>query len=66
MAYLDLYATYGRYFTMWSALVADGGEDDAGLPVELARQLRHATFAGTQLLVSTMRPRGRAGRPGPG
>ena len=54
-AYLDLYATYGRYFTMWSALVAEGTAEDAPLPVELARQLRHATFAGTDLLVTTMR-----------
>ena len=55
VAYLDLYTTYGRYFTLWSALVGEGGADDAGLPVDLARQLRHATFAGTNLLVTTMR-----------
>lgn len=55
VAYLDLYTTYGRYFTLWSALVSEGGGDEAGLPEELARQLRHATFAGTDLLVATMR-----------
>ena len=55
VAYLDLYATYGRYFTVWSALLAGGRADDAPLPKDLARQLRHATFAGTDLMVSTMR-----------
>ena len=55
VAYLDLYSTYGRYFTLWSALVTEGGSEDASLPVDLARQLRHATFAGTDLMVSTMR-----------
>lgn len=54
-AYLDLYETYGRYFTLWSALVAEGTAEDAPLPTELSRQLRHATFAGTELLISTMR-----------
>jgi AcrR family transcriptional regulator len=54
-AYLDLYATYGRYFTLWSALVAEGAAEDTPLPADLARQLRRATFAGTKLLVSTMR-----------
>lgn len=64
-AYLDLYANYGRYFTLWTALLAEthaaAKDEDPQLPVELARQLRHATFAGFDLLVSTLRrlaPRG--------
>ena len=58
-AYLDLYANYGRYFTLWTALVAgatvEKNTGDPLLPEKLARQLRHATFAGNDLLVSTMR-----------
>ena len=54
-AYLDLYTTYGRYFTLWSALVAGTSTQDSPLPKDLARQLRHATFAGTDLMVATMR-----------
>ncbi|MBI2706506.1 MAG: TetR/AcrR family transcriptional regulator [Actinobacteria bacterium] len=43
-AYLDLYVAYGRYFTLWSALVAEGTGPDSPLPVELVKALRSATF----------------------
>ena len=39
-AYLDLYATYGRYFTLWSAVVAERAAADDRLPPELSAALR--------------------------
>jgi AcrR family transcriptional regulator len=58
-AYLDLYAAYGRYFTMWSALLAEGhgeaGGDEPALPIELGQALRTATFDQGDLVRSTIR-----------
>lgn len=58
-AYLDLYAAYGRYFTMWSALLAEGHReravDGAALPPALREALRSATFAQGELVRSTIR-----------
>ena len=42
-AYLDLYEAYGRYFTMWSALLSESTADDSPMPKELAPALRRAT-----------------------
>ena len=62
-AYIDLYANYGRYFTLWSALAtstrdeSNAANEDAPtqLPRALALQLRRATFASTDLLLTTLR-----------
>jgi len=57
-AYLDLYSAYGRYFTMWSALLseaAEGEADETALPVELGQALRTATFDQGDLVLSTIR-----------
>ena len=43
-AYLDLYGRYGRYFTTWSVLVAEGAERDSPLPDPLRAELRAATL----------------------
>lgn len=54
-AFLDLYASYGRYFTMWSALQEESRAHDTPLPRELTQALRDATFAQGELVVTTMR-----------
>jgi AcrR family transcriptional regulator len=58
-AYLDLYAAYGRYFTMWSALLAEGHrdrpDDETALPPALGESLRAATFDQGALVLSTIR-----------
>ena len=56
-AYLDLYAAYGRYFTTWSAVMAESTPDDEGssLPRELSLRLRTATYDQAVLIVTTMR-----------
>jgi AcrR family transcriptional regulator len=54
-AYLDQYAAYGRYFTMWAALRADGAPDDAMLPRELAASLRAAAFTQGELIIGGIR-----------
>jgi AcrR family transcriptional regulator len=58
-AYLDLYAAYGRYFTTWSAVMAESTAAEVGdgsaLPTELSMRLRTATYEQAVLIVSTMR-----------
>jgi AcrR family transcriptional regulator len=51
-AYLDLYAGYGRYFTMWRALLDSSGESP--FPRELGRALRRATLEQAELLDATL------------
>jgi AcrR family transcriptional regulator len=51
--YLDLYAAYGRYFTMWRAVI-DAGSGDTTFPRELGRALRAATLEQADLLRSTL------------
>ena len=51
-AYLDLYAAYGRYFTMWRAVI-DTGSGDA-FPRALGRALRTATLEQAELLRTTL------------
>jgi AcrR family transcriptional regulator len=41
--YLDLYTHYGRYFTLWSSVVADHAGADQRLPADLSSALRAAT-----------------------
>lgn len=53
-ANLDLYAAYGRYFTLWSALVAEGTDHDPPLPVGLVKALRRATFRQGDLVRSSL------------
>jgi AcrR family transcriptional regulator len=60
---LDLFATYGRYFTMWSALQAESDAHDSPLPPELSRALRDATRAQGDLVLTAMR---RVAPPEPG
>src|SRR5262249_29578109 len=42
VAYLDLYGHYGRYFTLWSWVVADHTDADHRFPPELSAALRRA------------------------
>ena len=53
-AYLDLYAAYGRYFTMWHAVI-DSGRDESSFPRELGRALRDATLEQADILRTTLR-----------
>jgi AcrR family transcriptional regulator len=41
--YLDLYRTYGRHFTLWSAMRHDADPEVAPVPKELIVELRTAT-----------------------
>jgi AcrR family transcriptional regulator len=52
---LDLFGSYGRYFTMWSALQAESDAHDSPLPPDLSRALRDATAAQGQLVLTAMR-----------
>lgn len=54
-AYLDLYGAYGRYFTMWSVLQAEGDAADSPLPKELGVALRSATKRNGALVIDTIR-----------
>lgn len=54
-AYLDLYGSYGRYFTMWSALLAEGDGAKGPLPPELGTALREATFRHGDVVRSALR-----------
>jgi len=49
--YLSLYATYGRFFTLWSALREDADPDRAPFPRELIVELRTATIESSRLVV---------------
>ncbi|HEY8546258.1 MAG TPA: TetR/AcrR family transcriptional regulator [Acidimicrobiales bacterium] len=53
--YLDLWRTYGRHFTMWSAMRRDLDPDDAPFPPELIDELRHATIAHNKVLMESVR-----------
>jgi AcrR family transcriptional regulator len=43
VGYLDLYRTYGRHFTLWSAMRHDADPDGSRVPKELVVELRAAT-----------------------
>jgi AcrR family transcriptional regulator len=53
-AYLGLYGTFGRYFSLWSALTS-GQEADSPLPKELRRALRDAVVRQGILVGGTLR-----------
>jgi AcrR family transcriptional regulator len=54
-AYLDQYAAYGRYFTMWAALRDDDAARDAPLPRDLAESLRVAAITQGELVIGGLR-----------
>lgn len=57
-SYLDVYASYGRHFSLWTAVVADppsGGADGPVLPSELTRALRKATVRQGRLVTETLK-----------
>lgn len=53
--YVEVYATYGRYFSLWAALAADGVPADGPLPAELTESLRAATLRQGRLLAGALR-----------
>jgi AcrR family transcriptional regulator len=52
--YLDLYRTYGRHFTLWSAIRRDVDPDRAPFPPELIDELRRATIAHNKVLMESV------------
>jgi AcrR family transcriptional regulator len=61
-SYLDQYAAYGRYFTMWAALRTEDASHDPALPRELALALRHAAFTQGELIIGGIRRVAGSGR----
>jgi AcrR family transcriptional regulator len=62
-AYLDLYASFGRHFTLWSAIRHDADTDAAHFPKELIIELRAATLENNRVLMDGIRSAaGRSGR----
>lgn len=59
--YLDLYATFGRHFTLWSAMRHDVDGDRAPFPKELIIELRGATVENNRLLMDGIRAAARRG-----
>jgi AcrR family transcriptional regulator len=53
--YLDLYAHFGRHFTLWSAMRHDVDADAAPFPRELIVELRGATLENNRLLMEGIR-----------
>lgn len=56
-AHVELYRTYGRHFTLWSALRRDPGPGDEGRRVapELVAELRAATVEQNRLQMTSIR-----------
>jgi AcrR family transcriptional regulator len=54
-AYLDLYGTYGRSFTVWSVLHDDSTPGDHDLPVELLASLHRAALHQGELMMGGIR-----------
>jgi AcrR family transcriptional regulator len=54
-AYLDLYGTYGRSFTVWSVLHDEGAPGEHDLPAELLGRLRRAALAQGDLVLLGVR-----------
>jgi AcrR family transcriptional regulator len=54
-AYLDLYASFGRHFTLWSAMRHDADAGAAPFPKELIVELRAATLENNRLLTDGIR-----------
>jgi AcrR family transcriptional regulator len=56
-SYLELYASYGRHFSLWTAVVADPpgvGGDGPVLPAELTAALRKATVRQGRMVSTTL------------
>ena len=55
-AYAELYRQYGRHFTLWAALLADAGAGSRSspFPVELIADLREASAAYSQLVMTAL------------
>jgi AcrR family transcriptional regulator len=53
--YLDLWRTYGRYFTMWSAMRRDVDPEQGPFPRELIDELRSATVGHNKVLMESVR-----------
>lgn len=54
-AHIDLYRTYGRHFTLWSAMRHDAAADAGGVPKELLVELRAATVEHNRLQMEAIR-----------
>jgi AcrR family transcriptional regulator len=54
-AHIELYRTYGRYFTLWSALRHDAAAQSGGFPPDLVDELRAATREHNRLLMDSIR-----------
>src|SRR5688572_12989875 len=52
--YLDLYRTYGRHFTMWSAIRRDVDPGAGPFPADLIDELRRATIAHNKVLMESV------------
>ena len=53
--YLDLWRTYGRHFTMWSAMRRDADPEQGPVPRELIDELRSATIGHNKVLMESVR-----------
>jgi AcrR family transcriptional regulator len=53
--YLDLYRSFGRHFTLWSAMRHDVDADAAPFPKELIVELRAATLDNNRVLMQAIR-----------
>jgi AcrR family transcriptional regulator len=53
--FLELYRTFGRHFTTWSAMRHDTDAVDAPFPRELIIELRAATLESNKLVMDTVR-----------
>ena len=53
--YLDLYRTYGRHFTLWSAMRRDADPAVAPVPAELIAELRAVTVEHNRVLMDAIR-----------
>jgi AcrR family transcriptional regulator len=53
--YLELYASFGRHFTLWSSMRHDIDADAAPFPKELIVELRAATLENNRLLMDGIR-----------
>ncbi|HEX8803916.1 MAG TPA: helix-turn-helix domain-containing protein [Acidimicrobiales bacterium] len=57
-SYLDIHGTYGRHFSLWAALAAEGADGeprDGPLPADLTRALRRATIRQGELVAGALR-----------
>ncbi|MGO9874976.1 MAG: TetR/AcrR family transcriptional regulator [Acidimicrobiia bacterium] len=60
-AYLGLYRSFGRHFTLWSTMRHDANAETAPFPKELIVELRDATIENNRLLMDGIRAAARRG-----